>query len=105
MAPRKFAVGDRVRLTAEDYSVQNPKDVYTISRMLPAEANIWQYRVKREGDGQERAASETQLVKVTPQVQTGRAHTEAQPELQRVRNVNALRRAQSAARRTDRDRR
>ncbi|MBV8456540.1 MAG: hypothetical protein JO122_07985 [Acetobacteraceae bacterium] len=66
MALRKFAIGDQVRLTAERYSVKNPKDVYTISRMLPAQANIWQYRVKREGDGQERAASETQLVKVTP---------------------------------------
>ena len=68
MAPRKFAVGDQVRLTAENYLVKNPKGVYTISRMLPAQANIWQYRMKREGDGQERAVSETELVKVTPEV-------------------------------------
>jgi len=64
---RKFAVGDRVRLTAEKHSVKSPQDVYTISRMLPAEAKIWQYRVKREGDGQEWVVSETQLVQVTPE--------------------------------------
>jgi hypothetical protein len=84
MAQRKFAIGDQVRLTADNYLVNNPWDVYTISRMLPAQANIWQYRVKREGDGQERAVSETELVNVTPEVQTGRTQIEAQQELQRI---------------------
>ena len=67
MAPRKFALGEQVRLTvdrsAED---NNPQDVYTISRLLPPEGNVWQYRVKRVSDGQERAVTESQLLKVTP---------------------------------------
>jgi hypothetical protein len=104
MAQRKFGIGDQVRLTADNYSINNPRDVYTISRMLPAQANIWQYRVKREGDGQERAVSETELVNVTSETQTDRTQIEAQQEFQRIRNANAFGRAH-AARRADRDRR
>jgi hypothetical protein len=94
-----------VRLTADHSSVNNPQDMHTISRMLPAHANVWQYRVKRVSDGQERAVDEAQLVKVTPEERTGRTQIEAQEELQRARNMNARGRAQSATRRTDRDRR
>jgi hypothetical protein len=66
MAPRKFALGDQVRLTADPLLVTNtPQDVYTISRMLPPEADVWQYRVKRVSDGQERAVTKLQLLKVT----------------------------------------
>jgi hypothetical protein len=79
MASRKFAVGDHVRLSLDTSSNHNPRDVYTISRILPAEANVWQYRVKREGDGQERAVSEPQLVKMTPELQTDRTEIETQP--------------------------
>jgi len=104
-AQRKFVVGDQVRLTADGYSVSNPKDVYTISRLLPAEANIWQYRVRREDDGQEQAVTETQLVKVLPDTQTGQRQTEALLELRGVRNASALGRAHRAARRADRNRR
>jgi hypothetical protein len=68
MAPRKFALGDQVRLAADPLWVTNtPQDVYTISRMLPAQPNVWQYRVKRVSDGQERAVSESRLLKVTPE--------------------------------------
>ena len=105
MAQRKFTLGDQVRLTANDYSVNNPWDVHTISRVLPAQANVWQYRVKRVGDGQERAVSELQLVKVTPEGQTGTTHIEAQQKLRQVREANALGRARSAARRADWNRR
>jgi hypothetical protein len=67
MAPRKFTLGDQVRLTADPLLATNtPQDLYTISRMLPAQADVWQYRVKRIGDGQERAVTEWQLLKVTP---------------------------------------
>jgi hypothetical protein len=45
MVLRKFAVGDRVRLSLHVSWNHNPRDVYTISRMLPAQANVWQYRV------------------------------------------------------------
>ena len=99
MASRKFAVGDLVLLSLDTSSNHNPSDVYTISRILPAEANVWQYRVKREGDGQERAVSESQLVKVTPELQTYRTEIETQRDIQRTRNANALGQARSAARR------
>jgi hypothetical protein len=104
MASREFAVGDLVRLSLETPSHHNPQDVYSISRILPAEANVWQYRVRREGDGQERAVSEAQLVRVTPEQPGDRSQKEAQLDLQRIRNANALGRAH-AARRADRDRR
>jgi len=64
MEGRKFVIGDRVRLLLDNYASDNPSGVYTISRALPAMANVWQYRVKRVGDGQERAVTEQQLVKV-----------------------------------------
>lgn len=105
MIPRKLAIGDPVRLIANSYSVNNPYDVYTISRMLPAQSNVWQYRMKRVGDGQERAVSEGQLVRVTPGERIGRTPIETQQELLRIRNADALGRARSAARRADRDRR
>lgn len=52
------SVGDRVRLRLDSHIVESPADVYTISRALPFMANVWQYRVKRVGDGQERAVNE-----------------------------------------------
>ena len=99
MASRKFAVGDRVRLSLEPSSDHNPQDVYAIVRVLPAEANVWQYRVRREGDGQERAVSEAQLMRVMPEPPTDRNRTEAQLDMQRVRNANAVGRGRIAARR------
>jgi hypothetical protein len=98
MAPRRFAIGDRVRLSLDAPATHNPLDVYTISRALPARENVWQYRVKREDDGRERAVNESQIVKEPPQL-TDRAQFEAQRDLQRERNTNALGRARSAARR------
>jgi hypothetical protein len=63
MEPHKYAIGDRVRLRLDNYVNGNPADVYTISRAFPALANVWQYRVKRAGDGQERTVGEQQLAK------------------------------------------
>jgi hypothetical protein len=99
MASRKFTLGDRVRLSLDTSATHNPRDVYIISRILPAEANAWQYRVKREGDGLERAVSESQLVKMTPEQQLHRTEVETQRDTQRIRNASALGRARSAARR------
>ena len=66
MTPRKFALGDEVRLTGDrSLATNDPQDVYAISRMLPPEGKVWQYRVKRVSDGQERAVTESQLLKVT----------------------------------------
>ena len=50
MKPRKFAVGNRVRLLLEHHAADSPADVHEVSRMLPAQAGVWQYRVKRIGD-------------------------------------------------------
>jgi hypothetical protein len=99
MASRKFAVGDRVRLSLDNSLNHNPRDVYAISRMLPAQGDVWLYRVRREGDGLERAVSETQLVKMTSEQPTDRTQIEMQRDIQRVRNANAFGRARSAARR------
>ncbi|MGH7056915.1 MAG: hypothetical protein ACREFZ_03390 [Acetobacteraceae bacterium] len=92
-----------MRLTADISSVNNPTDVYTISRMLPAQANVWQYRMKRVGDSQERAATEAQLMKVGWGEQTGRILVDEQQELRQARNRSAMGRAQSAARRAERN--
>jgi hypothetical protein len=64
MISRKFAVGDRVRLNIDGILDHRPLDVHTISRMLPAQDNVWQYRVKRVLDGQERLVNEVQLMKL-----------------------------------------
>ena len=64
MVSHKFGVGNRVRLTLDRYAESSPWDIHTISRKLPAEANVCQYRVKRVGDGQERTVSEHQMVAV-----------------------------------------
>ena len=105
MEPRKFAVGNRVRLRLERYMSDNPADVYEVSRILPAHANIGQYRVKRVSDGQERAVSELQLVSVESQDMLERAEIEAQQEQQRIRNARASARSQALARRDQQKRR
>ncbi len=101
METRKFAIGDQVRLLLDNYADDNPADVYTISRVLPAMANVWQYRVKRVGDGQERAVSEQQLTKAGFQNLTNLPAAEAQQETQRIRNARASERARVTARRSE----
>jgi hypothetical protein len=62
MTRRKFKIGDRVELRLDNIAANSSfRDVYTITQLLPAEANMWRYRVKRVGDNQERAVSEYQL--------------------------------------------
>ena len=73
MAPRQFTIDDHVRLALDSsLAHNNPRDMYTISRMLPIQADAWQYRVKRISDGQERVVSESQVVKVAPGPASGR---------------------------------
>jgi hypothetical protein len=96
MEARKFKIGDSVEVRLDKLPANsNRGDIYTISQMLPAQANVWQYRVKRVGDNQERAVSEHQLSKLTS-VSTGRSENEVQ-DLRRIRNANALARARRAA--------
>jgi hypothetical protein len=105
MEARKFAIGDQVRLLLDAYANDNPADVYTISRALPATANVWQYRVKRVGDYQERAVSEQQLAKAGLQNLTRLSAAEAQPGTERTRNTRASVRAPATARRTEQEKR
>lgn len=104
MEARKFSIGDQVRLQLDRHASENPADVYTISRALPAAANVWQYRVRRVGDGQERAVSEQQLAKAGLQVLADRSHAEAQQDAQRIRNARAAERTRVTARRSEHDR-
>jgi hypothetical protein len=106
MASHKFSVGDRVRLTLDRHAESSPWDIHTISRKLPAEANICQYRVKRVGDGQERTVSEPQMVAVKAEGRAADSHFKAleeQRDVQRNRNADARARAPGA--RSDRGRR
>jgi len=92
MVARKFTLGVRVRLTLGKYAENNPADIYTVSRMLPAESNVWQYRVKRVGDGQERTVSEPMLVAIENRIDTSDRHgkaVEAQQDIRRIRNEAA----------------
>lgn len=62
MVSHKFAVGDRVQLIVDKYAGDVPPGIYMISRRLPVEANICQYRVKHTQDGHERVVQESQMV-------------------------------------------
>lgn len=105
MVARKFAIGDRVRLLLDNYANDNRTDVYTVSRALPAMANIWQYRVKRVGDGQERAVSEQQLAKAGVQSLADLSAAEAEQDTRRMRNARAAERARVIARRSEQEKR
>lgn len=85
MEARKFAIGDRVRLRLND----NQADMFTVSRVLPEMASIWQYRVKRIGDGQERAVSEAQISKAGFETGPAQPMAAAEQDLLRTRNARA----------------
>lgn len=101
MQSRKFAVGEQVRLLLDGYEHNDPRDVYTVSRGLPAMSNVWQYRVKRVGDGQERAVSEEQLAKAGFLDSAGPPTADAQRDAQRIRNARAGERVRAAVRRSE----
>jgi hypothetical protein len=106
MVSHKFGVGNRVRLTLDRYAESSPWDIHTISRKLPAEANICQYRVKRVGDGQERTVSEHQMVAVGAEDRGDRMQVkgpEPSHDPQRIRDAD--KRPRGFAPRSDRGRR
>ena len=105
METRKFALGDQVRVRLDSYNSENPADVYTVSRVLPVLANVWQYRVKRVGDGQERAVNENQLSKAASGIMSLRSAVEMQHDAQRARNARATERARVVLTRPQRDER
>jgi hypothetical protein len=94
---RKFTLGDRVQVRLDRHSTDSSaRDIYTVSRMLPAQANVWQYRVTRVSDNRERVVEENQLSRIPP-ASTVRSAVENQQDLQRVRNASALARANRRA--------
>jgi hypothetical protein len=103
MEARKFAIGDQVRLRLDRHFDENPADVYIVSRALPAMANVWQYRVKRAGDGQERAVNEQQLTNAASQTSEQRSLVDLQRDAQRIRNARAAERTRMVARRSEQD--
>ena len=61
MNAHKFTVGQTVRYSPGHKSFSGPGGSYKIVRLLPAEANDYQYRVKSSADGHERVVKESQL--------------------------------------------
>ena len=61
MTTHKYAVGERVRLAIGKYSGDASPGPYTISRQLPVEANVCQYRIRHVQDGHERVVQESQI--------------------------------------------
>lgn len=60
----KFAVGETVQYSPGLKSFSGSGGRYKVVRLLPAEANDHQYRVKSSADGHERVVRESQLSKL-----------------------------------------
>ena len=60
-APHKFIVGQTVRFSPGAPGLAGLRGTYKVVRLLPAEANDHQYRVKSNEDGHERVVRESQL--------------------------------------------
>jgi len=58
---RRFKIGDTVNLKADIYHRGTPTGVYKVTRLLPAEGQDYQYRVKDNRDGREHVVRESQL--------------------------------------------
>lgn len=61
MKAHRFAVGQTVRYSPGSKSSAARGDSYKVVRLLPPEANDFQYRVKSSSDGHERVVKESQL--------------------------------------------
>jgi hypothetical protein len=58
MIGHKYNVGDRVRLLHGPLDGEVPEGVYTVSRKLPVEGAVCQYRVQHDSDKHERVVRE-----------------------------------------------
>ncbi len=61
MNAHKFSVGQTVLFWPGKMGSAVPKLRFKVVRLLPAEQNDQQYRIKSEADGHERVAKESQL--------------------------------------------
>ncbi|MCO6414670.1 hypothetical protein JYK14_00550 [Siccirubricoccus sp. KC 17139] len=59
--PHNFTVGQTVELCHDRYDRNLPSGAYTITRLLPNDAEDREYRVKSSHDGHERVVRESQL--------------------------------------------
>lgn len=61
LRPRRFKVGDIVNLRADAYHRGTPIGIYKVVRLMPAEGQDYQYRVKDTRDSSERAVRESEM--------------------------------------------
>lgn len=61
MPTHKFALGQKVRFTAEMGQVANRGETFIVVRQLPEASGMLQYHIKSEIDGHARVVRETQL--------------------------------------------
>ena len=61
MAGHKFKVGQSVRFSAKKGTLAASAQAYTIVRVLPAEGDEYQYRIKSVYEAFERIARESEL--------------------------------------------
>jgi hypothetical protein len=57
----RFKVGDTVDLKADTFHRGTPAGVYKVVRLMPPEGQDYQYRVKDNRDGSERAVRESEI--------------------------------------------
>lgn len=58
---RRFKIGNVVNLIADTYHRGTPDGIYKIVRLLPAEGQDYQYRIKDSRTGSEYVVRESQL--------------------------------------------
>jgi hypothetical protein len=61
MGAHKFAVGQSVLFFPDRYQLKSARGTFKVTRLLPEEANVFQYRIKSQFDGHERIVREDQL--------------------------------------------
>ena len=64
MSVHKFAVGQTVRFSPDRGQEGAVRGSFTVVRLLPEAAKIFQYRVKSQLDGHERVVREDQLTRL-----------------------------------------
>lgn len=64
MSAHKFSVGQAVRFSPDRNQEVAVRGSFTVVRLLPEDAGIFQYRVKSQLDGHERVVREDQLARL-----------------------------------------
>ncbi len=61
MSGHKFKIGQKVNYTSGPFGAAKSSSTYTITQLLPAEGDEFQYRIKSAAEPHERVAKESQL--------------------------------------------